>query len=100
MTPSLKILALAIAGALVLASFEAPAEAREPAARKRQARQAPPRERIAQRAPMPALAVPAGSYAVPMDPRMPYGGPGRAQFEPLVVGPQPERAEGRNPEGP
>jgi hypothetical protein len=31
---------------------------------------------------------------------MPYGGPGRAQFEPLVVGPQPERADGRNPEGP
>jgi hypothetical protein len=97
MAPLLKILALALTGAFALATFEAPAEAREPAVKKRQARQAPPRHRIAQR---PSVPTPAGRHAAPADPRMPYGGPGRAQFEPVVVGPQPERADGRTPEGP
>jgi hypothetical protein len=100
MSPLLKTLALALVGALALANFEAPVEAREPVVKKRQARQAPPRHRLTERAYVPASAIPAGRYAAPADPRMPYGGPGRAQFEPVVVGPQPERADGRTPEGP
>ena len=93
MPSMLKILTLALLGAFASATFDSPAEAREPGAKKRQVRQAAPRHRVAQRPYAPPLAAPA-------DPRMPYGGPGRAQFEPLVVGPQPERADGRNPEGP
>jgi hypothetical protein len=92
MAPLLKVLALALAGAFAFATFEAPAEAREPAAKKRQVRQAP-RHRVAQRPAPPAR-------VAPVDPRMPFSGPGRAQFEPVVTGAQPDRAEGRNPEGP
>ena len=41
-----------------------------------------------------------GYYAGPPPAQKPYGGPGRAQFEPLVIGAAPERGETRSPEGP
>jgi hypothetical protein len=96
-----KTLALALFGAFAIVAFESPAEAREPALKKaRHVQKAPARPRVAHRTHPPAPVAAAGGYGVPADARAPYGGPGRAQFEPLVIGAQPDRSEGRSPEGP
>ncbi|HEX8168840.1 MAG TPA: hypothetical protein VF601_24015 [Beijerinckiaceae bacterium] len=101
MTSLLKGAAVALAAAFALAAFEAPGEAREAGVTKvRHVKKTRAHRRVAQRAmPYAAAAAPAAAYAGPSA-MAPYGGPGRAQFEPLVPGAIPERGDNHSPEGP
>jgi hypothetical protein len=104
MKPSFRCAVAALAAAFALAAFEVPAEARERSGVKqaRHVKKTRAHRRVAHR-PMPYAAAgavaPAAIHAGPSA-MVPYGGPGRAQFEPVVVGAQPERGEDRSPEGP
>ena len=100
------ILAAGLAGAFALAALDVSAEARERSGARevRPAKRAAVHRRVAQRPifrnEAAAYAPATGYYAGPPPPQKPYGGPGRAQFEPLVIGAAPERGETRSPEGP
>jgi hypothetical protein len=100
-----KLVAAGLAGFFAAAAFDVPTEARERSGvgEARKAKKAQTRGRVVRRPivreAMPAYAA-APAYAGPPQSLKPYGGPGRAQFEPLVVGAPPERGETRSPEGP
>jgi hypothetical protein len=106
MKATARLLAAGLAGAFALAALDVPAEARERSGVRevRPAKRIAVHRRVAQRpifrneaaAYTPAV----GYYAGPPPGQKPYGGPGRAQFEPLTVGAAPERGEERSPEGP
>ena len=101
MRPPLQCAAAALAAAFALSAFEAPAEARERGvAKTRHVKKVRAHRRVVQRvAPYAAAAAPAAVYAAPSA-MVPYGGPGRAQFEAPMVGAAPERGEDHSPEGP
>ncbi|HEX8663405.1 MAG TPA: hypothetical protein VF744_05185 [Beijerinckiaceae bacterium] len=102
MTSLLKGTAVALAAAFALTAFEVPGEARERSGvtQTRHVKKTRTHRRVAQRTmPYAAAAVPAAAYAAP-HPMAPYGGPGRAQFEPLIPGAPPERGDNHSPEGP
>ena len=95
-----KILAPGLAGAFASA-FDVPAEARE-----RRERAGPAGERRGKPAGCAAADLGRGggglcaTAAIAGRPaQKPYGGPGRAQFEPFIVGAAPERAERAIPKG-
>jgi hypothetical protein len=96
-----RVAAVALAAAFALTAFEVPTEAREAGVTKvRHVKKTKTHRRVAQRAvPYAAAAAPATAYAAP-HPMAPYGGPGRAQFEPLIPGAPPERGDNHSPEGP
>ena len=96
-----RVAAVALAAAFALAAFEVPGEAREAGVMQaRHAKKVRTHRRVAQRpVPYAAAAAPAAAYAAP-HPMAPYGGPGRAQFEPLIPGAPPERGDNHSPEGP
>jgi len=101
------ILAAGLAGAFALAALDVPAQARERSGARevRPAKRTAVNRRVAQRPifrneATAAYAPAVGYYAGPPPAQKPYGGPGRAQFEPLTVGAAPERGEERSPEGP
>lgn len=104
MNSIIKLVGIALVGAFVIAPFNSPSEAREQSGLRQSrhhVKKTPMRHRVAQRPSVPAVAAPiVASRAGGPDPRAPYSGPGRAQFEPVVVGAQPDRADGRTPEGP
>jgi hypothetical protein len=89
---------LALCAAFTVVIFGMPADAGDRGVR--QAKTPPARHRVAHRVQTPLPAAPAGAPVMATDPRIPYGGAGRAQFDPITVGPQPDRSEGRSPEGP
>jgi hypothetical protein len=103
MHPMTKIMAAGIAAAFAATIVDAPSEARERgAARTHHVKKTRLRHRVAQRpfAPYAAPAdVPSVAYAGPPLSGRPYGGPGRAYFDPPTVGAAPDRAESRSPEG-
>jgi hypothetical protein len=98
-SPSKRLAAAALATVLGVTFFEAPTAARE---RSGASQARPPktakahRQAVAHRAP---YAIPASAYPGPSS-MVPYGGPGRAQFEPLTVGAAPDRGDNHSPEGP
>ena len=100
------ILAAGLTGAFALAALDVSAEARERsgASEVRPAKRTAVHRRVAQRPifrnDAAAYAPAVGYYAGPPPAQKPYGGPGRAQFEPLTIGAAPERGENRSPEGP
>ena len=100
------ILAAGLAGAFALAALDGPVEARERSGARevRPTKRTAVNWRVAQRPifrnEAAAYAPATGYYAGPPPPQKPYGGPGRAQFEPFVIGAAPERGETRSPEGP
>ena len=96
-----RVAAVALAAGFALAAFEVPGKAREAGVTKvRTVKKTKAHRRVAQRAvPYAAAAAPAAVYAAP-HPMVPYGGPGRAQFEPLIPGAPPERGDNHSPEGP
>jgi len=107
MKATARILAAGLTGAFALAALDVPAEARERGGARevRPAKRAAVHRRVAQRPifrneAAAAYAPAVGYYAGPPPAQKPYGGPGRAQFEPLTVGAAPERGEERSPEGP
>ena len=101
------LLAAGLTGSFALAALDVPAQARERSGARevRPAKRTAVNRRVAQRPIIrneaaAAYAPAAGYYAGPPPAQKPYGGPGRAQFEPLVIGAAPERGETRSPEGP
>ena len=106
MKATARILAAGLVGAFALAALDVPAEARERSGARevRPAKRTAVNRRVAQRPifrnEAAAYAPAVGYYAGPPPAQKPYGGPGRAQFEPLTVGAAPERGENRSPEGP
>jgi hypothetical protein len=107
MKATARIVAAGLAGAFALAALDVPSEARERSGAReaRHVKRTAVHRRVAQRpisrSEAAAVYAPtAGYYAGPPPAQKPYGGPGRAQFEPLMIGAAPERGENRSPEGP
>jgi len=106
MKATARILAAGLTGAFALAALDVPAEARERSGARevRPAKRTAVHRRVAQRPIIrneaAAYAPAVGYYAGPPPAQKPYGGPGRAQFEPMTIGAAPERGESRSPEGP
>jgi phage tail tape-measure protein len=100
-----KIVTAALAAAFATAMLGASGEARtrRGVEQSRQVKKARLRHRVAQRPvaayeAAPGYAPVAAYGGLPLSAK-PYGGPGRAYFEPPSVGAAPDRAESRSPEG-